>query len=236
MFLAQGTVSHPTDDGHEPVMFPLLLLEDPLGTLPEEVMLLLDEHTLTLHSPDFGLEDIDLLRQSSDMTFVVRPWAKVLNFKAVPSMSDDEFDEIQFSLVPGGKFVFECETEGLAIAIEDAVNVRKELLNTRAKYWRKSFAKRGYKAVIKQIDEEEYKAHRYEAKVLEQPMTTALTPQVHFVIHEEGLDFYDIKSGISTVALFACEWSQVEQLAQDTPKRLPSETHEQVTLRITLQR
>jgi hypothetical protein len=222
---------HHGDDGHAAVNFPLLLLEDPLGTLPEEVTLLLDEHTLTLHSTNFGLEDLELLRITPDATFIVRPWAKVLNFKAVPAASEDEFDEIQFQLVPGGKFVFECEED--TTPIEEAVNVRKELLRQRAKFWRKSFVKRGFKAVIK-TEDEDYAAHRFMSMVLEQPMTTALPEKVYFVVHEEGLDFYDIKAGISTEALFACTWAQVEQLAQDAPTRRPEETHEQVLLLLLL--
>ena len=65
------------DDGVAPVSFPLLLLQDPLGTLPEELTILLDEHCMTLHSVEFGIEDVDLLRQTPEASFIVR-WVAML--------------------------------------------------------------------------------------------------------------------------------------------------------------
>jgi hypothetical protein len=85
---------------------------------------------------------IDAMKHIDDIPLIIRPWSKVVGFKATHTINEDEYDEVSFTLVPGGKFRF--ESEGDVVGMEEAACERMEILHQRTRNTRSDLAMQGY--------------------------------------------------------------------------------------------
>jgi hypothetical protein len=85
---------------------------------------------------------VEAVKNESPTPIIVRPWSKVIGFKATHTANEDEYDEVSFTLVPGGKFRFECEDD--VVGMEEAAFERMEILHQRTRNTRSTLAMQGY--------------------------------------------------------------------------------------------